>query len=267
MANCDLETLSVTLGIEERLRWQLRAPRLFEVACVLGRYAPRGRGWIARFIGRHLCPDAQFAIRTAWGAFLAVDPSDLDYYTSIVGHGGELDPGVGGACISLLRPGEVFYVYRTMVGRHQGRSRLYVPTSGYHASSVPREASAVPMECPIETLDAAVQAGLPVPHVIKIDVEGGELDVLRGAQRVLRDHSPALVFESDANMKRFGYQRSDLLSTLSARADYQYFAVLDRGLAPLEDGEATEGSRDVVAVPPHMMDRVAGEVRAFATAP
>src|SRR5689334_17707556 len=114
MAN--LAALSITLSIEERLRWQLRAPRLFDIACLLARHAPRGRGWIARFIGRHLCPHAQFAIRTAWGAYLAVDPRDLDYYTSLVVHGGELNPEVGGACITLLRPGDVFYD----VGAHGG---------------------------------------------------------------------------------------------------------------------------------------------------
>jgi FkbM family methyltransferase len=35
----------------------------------------------------------------------------------------------------------------------------------------------------------------PPPSVVKIDVEGGELDVLRGAERLLCDHRPVVVCE------------------------------------------------------------------------
>jgi hypothetical protein len=35
----------------------------------------------------------------------------------------------------------------------------------------------------------------PAPRVVKIDVEGAELRVLRGAERLLREHRPILVCE------------------------------------------------------------------------
>jgi FkbM family methyltransferase len=48
---------------------------------------------------------------------------------------------------------------------------------------------------PVITLDAFVAAGGPPPQVIKVDVEGGEWEVLRGAESLLRKHQPALIVE------------------------------------------------------------------------
>lgn len=36
---------------------------------------------------------------------------------------------------------------------------------------------------------------LGIPDLVKIDVEGAELEVLRGGQRMLRDHRPILLLE------------------------------------------------------------------------
>jgi FkbM family methyltransferase len=45
-------------------------------------------------------------------------------------------------------------------------------------------------------LDTVIpERGLPVPDVIKIDVEGAEALLLRGAGRLLREHSPKLLIE------------------------------------------------------------------------
>jgi FkbM family methyltransferase len=48
---------------------------------------------------------------------------------------------------------------------------------------------------PAITLDDFVAAGGPLPHVIKIDVEGGEFEVLRGAANLLRMQRPFLIVE------------------------------------------------------------------------
>jgi FkbM family methyltransferase len=47
----------------------------------------------------------------------------------------------------------------------------------------------------LQTLDEAIPEDVPV-HFIKIDVEGGEYDVLRGARRLLQRHRPVVIFES-----------------------------------------------------------------------
>lgn len=46
------------------------------------------------------------------------------------------------------------------------------------------------------SLDAIVyKHGWQKPDVVKIDAEGSELDILRGAERLLRDHHPRLIIE------------------------------------------------------------------------
>jgi hypothetical protein len=46
------------------------------------------------------------------------------------------------------------------------------------------------------TLDAVMaEAGEPRVHVIKMDVDGHELEVLEGARRLLREQKPVLVME------------------------------------------------------------------------
>jgi FkbM family methyltransferase len=44
-------------------------------------------------------------------------------------------------------------------------------------------------------LDDFVAAGGPAPQVIKVDVEGSESEVLRGAVNILRNHHPVLILE------------------------------------------------------------------------
>ena len=42
------------------------------------------------------------------------------------------------------------------------------------------------------SLDSFVASGKPFPNLMKIDVEGAELDVLRGAQKLLVEHGPTI---------------------------------------------------------------------------
>ena len=51
----------------------------------------------------------------------------------------------------------------------------------------------------LQTIDALIDNGLPVPQVIKIDVEGSERDVLKGALQTLRNHRPIVLCDYDGD--------------------------------------------------------------------
>jgi FkbM family methyltransferase len=117
-------------------------------------------------------------------------------------------------------------VFTTAIGEQEGIVQLHLPSHSVHASLVAREPHATVLNCPITSLDQAIGAiGLPVPHVLKIDVEGAEFQVFRGAKNLLRNHTPTIIFESDVNCERFGYTRKDILSWLRDQADYVFFRV------------------------------------------
>ena len=48
--------------------------------------------------------------------------------------------------------------------------------------------------------DLLARGGLPAPDVIKIDVEGAELDVIRGAGKTLSRHRPTIICEAHGTM-------------------------------------------------------------------
>jgi hypothetical protein len=58
-------------------------------------------------------------------------------------------------------------------------------------------------EIPIVTLDEEIPRGsLPVPNFVKIDIEGWELEALRGARKTLEMHKPTLFLEMHGETMR-----------------------------------------------------------------
>jgi FkbM family methyltransferase len=56
------------------------------------------------------------------------------------------------------------------------------------------DADTMQIRVPVEALDRALPAGF-VPHLLKVDVEGAEHLVLKGARETLRKHRPVVLFE------------------------------------------------------------------------
>lgn len=72
----------------------------------------------------------------------------------------------------------------------------------------------------VESLDAAISDDLPV-KLIKIDVEGGELDVIRGARGLIDRCSPVLIFELHSwAAERFEAAPTDYHDLLRERHGY-----------------------------------------------
>jgi FkbM family methyltransferase len=83
------------------------------------------------------------------------------------------------------------------------------------------------IEVQVSTLDA--ELGERRPGVIKIDVEGAELDVLRGAHGVLSGARPIVLFEHVAAAARLYGSQSGALWDLLAELGYRVFAVTGEG--------------------------------------
>ena len=102
-------------------------------------------------------------------------------------------------------------VNRQGVGAAPGRARL-LPGPPGNAGMTRLTISDTTGQVEIVTLDDALDVA---PAVIKVDVEGMELDVLCGAERILRTHRPALYVEAAehayfdavaAMLEPFGYE-------------------------------------------------------------
>jgi FkbM family methyltransferase len=145
-------------------------------------------------------------------------------------------------------------LYQTLLGDRQCETDLYIADHGIHTSLITREAGATPLTCRMETLDALVAKGqLPAPTVIKIDVEGAELQVLCGARETLRSAPPTIIFEADENMPRFGYTHRDLFKTLSELGDYSFYHINGSEMDPVND-PAKAALGNYVALPPSRRD-------------
>jgi FkbM family methyltransferase len=87
-------------------------------------------------------------------------------------------------------------------------------------------ASSATLRVPLETLDHLRDTGaIPPPDLIKIDVEGAEAMVLRGAQRILAENLPRLFVE--IHSRALGRECAELLS----KSGY-FIKTLETGIAP-----------------------------------
>jgi FkbM family methyltransferase len=91
---------------------------------------------------------------------------------------------------------------------------------------------------PAVTLDELTADDPRTVGLIKIDVQGAELLVLAGADRVLAEHRPAIFIEVDnPSLQRFGTSAGELLRTLADRG-YTGHVLTKAGIGPAETSEA-----------------------------
>jgi FkbM family methyltransferase len=143
-------------------------------------------------------------------------------------------------------------VVPAMVGASDGRGSLFLPGHPFHATAAAPEGDAQWITTLICTLDTLVESGaIPAPDVIKIDVEVGERDVLQGAESVIRQRRPAVVFEAiSEHTQRFGYERDDLFRLLAQYGDYEFKGIRSDGsLISVEAGLEDPEVRDFAAIP------------------
>lgn len=236
---------------------------LFSLSLLIACVSPRGKMSLPHYLGRWLGAGMKVAIRTPHGAYLAVDSSSLELYTSMRLNG--WDENILAACIDLMQKGSTFYdiganagymsvctaahfageikvvaiepqpkmaraacrsmlingftefdVFPILLGDSEREEKLYVTWHAVHASLQPRSHSnKTVLSIPMTTLDALIEnKKLSTPDVIKIDVEGAELEAFKGGRNTLTLTKPAIIFESDTNAWRFGYTRKQLIEFL-----------------------------------------------------
>src|SRR5207247_2340369 len=121
------------------------------------------------------------------------------------------------------------------VGASQGSMQLHV-TAGASGltSAYARGDASVPVEVERTTLDAVVEkSGYPPPRLLKIDVEGFEFDVMKGAARLLTtENAPLVLFESNPELLASSQETfADIQKWLVVRG-YELFGLTPTGLRP-----------------------------------
>jgi FkbM family methyltransferase len=110
-------------------------------------------------------------------------------------------------------------VNQVAVGEESGKSRMVQPlrNSAYirfvinNPILLSNQAVASAREVEMVTLDGYFEsAGIMRCDLIKVDVDGPELAVLRGAQRLIHSYKPALVVEVGPYQDAYGYSFKDI---------------------------------------------------------
>ena len=150
-------------------------------------------------------------------------------------------------------------VHECAAGGGEGRARLHVAAVGSYNSLVPLADEGVgEVEVAVRMLDAIVPKGRPA-CVVKVDAEGMELEVLRGAGRVLAESPRAGVIAEfgPSHLARVGISVADWLSACSRRM------ASCRGRSRMRragSARCGRGAGDGVLTQPALAARAAGEL-------
>ena len=140
--------------------------------------------------------------------------------------------------------------HATAVGATPGEASFILPPDGNRGvGSLACQGETSDLKVPVTTLDAFChEQGISRVDMLKVDVEGGELDVFRGAQRLLASpDAPIVMFEvGDGLATRFGSTSGEAKRFLEA-SGYTVFRFDGAKLRKVEASEAHPVSEDLFA--------------------
>ncbi len=221
--------------------------------CINGYYEPE----VERYLGSVLKPGSVVVDAGANIGFFTL--AVLGNREGITVHGFEPSPdsyALFRACISrnnlagrvissqvalYSEPGEMdFQIHAASHGAYDG-----FRDTGYAGVGESRT-----IKVPVTTLDIyAKQVGLHRLDLLKIDVEGAELFVLRGAREVLSSLHPAVLFEVGyQNLRPFDILPSDLYRFFEG-VGYRVMNLNQRALSEVDFGHACIAEHEFIALP------------------
>jgi len=142
--------------------------------------------------------------------------------------------------IQLNGYSDTVYPFNLALGDSDGIGKLYIPSSSGSAAASQRQLfpddTYQAVECQMVTLDAFVgKHHIDQLDLIKCDVEGSELFVLRGGLSTIETHKPVIMLEMLRKWARaFAYHPNDIISLLK-RYGYRCWSYEGRRLAEVSE--------------------------------
>ena len=142
--------------------------------------------------------------------------------------------------VHLRKKFPTIVIHQCAAGEQESQATFFINTreSGYSSLSSDwntDKAILREIQVNVQRLDTVVES--QDVDLIKIDVEGAELGVLRGAQNILSTCRPIIMFES-ASSERLGYTKAALWQYLSG---LQYAILVPNRVAHNDNGLSLEG--------------------------
>jgi FkbM family methyltransferase len=155
------------------------------------------------------------------------------------------------------------YVHGVCLGSCFASQQMFVPQNRRTASSLRNlhpDAPSDTVHVEQITLDSFVEhAGLEDIGLLKIDVEGNELEVIRGGMAMISSSRPPIVIELLRKWAAaFGYHPNDVLRLL-APLGYRFFAIGDSSLRPLTEISDETAETNFLLMPPHKQSHIPSE--------
>jgi len=129
------------------------------------------------------------------------------------------------------------------LGDKEGEATLFVVQNSETGCNSLRPGAigkTAPVTVPLRRLDDYLAGGeITRADVVKMDIEGAELSVLRGAEMLFRSNRPTLLCEiEEARIAPWGYRGRDIVD-LVAGWGYEWSAIAPRGLRAMDPDQTT----------------------------